>query len=180
MTAISGLIAGLLFRSSSLPFQRWCRVPLVVSRCVSHCLGPLFASPPSTTNAIGYQPVHAQPAAEGRAPVRRQVADAAPGPGPQRATGAAAAAAAGQARGEPRAEQLLPGFGPVGGGLPAHVQGQMAWLMQNMAAAAQAPVNPAAVAQLVAMGFPEARVRTTLALAGGNVDVAAQMLLDAR
>ena len=90
---------------------------------------------------------------------------------------AAAAGVGGQPR-EPRAEQLLPGFGGGGGG--GQLPPQMAWLMQNMATAAQAPVNPAAVAQLVGMGFPEARVRATLALAGGNVDLSAQMLLDGR
>jgi hypothetical protein len=57
------------------------------------------------------------------------------------------------------------------GGAPAD------WVQALMA---NAPVDPASVAQLVALGFPETSVRRALALSQGNIDLAASFLLENR
>ena len=42
------------------------------------------------------------------------------------------------------------------------------------------PADPAAVQQLVGMGFSDAAVRRALAMTAGNVDAAANVLLEGR
>ena len=50
----------------------------------------------------------------------------------------------------------------------------------SQAGANAIPADPAAVQQLVGMGFSDAAVRRALAMAGGDVDAAANVLLEGR
>ncbi len=59
---------------------------------------------------------------------------------------------------------------------PAHLLS----LSLSQAGANAIPADPAAVQQLVGMGFSDAAVRRALAMAGGDVDAAANVLLEGR
>jgi hypothetical protein len=53
-------------------------------------------------------------------------------------------------------------------------------LLHSQAGANAMPADPAAVQQLVGMGFSDAAVRRALAMTAGNVDAAANVLLEGR
>lgn len=160
-TALIGLVLGFLYRWEALPFHR-IRIPQVVSRCFGRVFSPLLSGSLFATLAgVDQQgrPVGARTFGSGR------LGGAAPP--------VASRAPATHAGGYAMVDDAAAGDEPEGEILndvgayytPAH-------MMPPLVAA-----DPAAVAQLQAMGFPEDRARAALQAAHNDVTAATNRLL---